>query len=54
MAEQKKQRFLVEVHLHEEKPVSEVDLAVCLKYLPLDSSKATFVVKKLPQEVETQ
>jgi hypothetical protein len=49
-----KQRFLVETHLHGQKAVKEIDLAVCLTHLPLDCSKASFVVKRLPEEVDSQ
>lgn len=42
-----KQRFLVEIHLHGQKAVTEIDLAICLKHLPLDCSKVSFVVKQI-------
>jgi len=42
-----KQKFLVEICLHGEKPVDPIDLAICLKHLPLDASKASFKVKEI-------
>jgi hypothetical protein len=42
-----KQKFVVIIHLHGEKPVTSIDLALCLKHLPLNTSKATFWVREL-------
>lgn len=42
-----KQKFIVIIHLHGEKPITAFDLALCLKHLPLDTSKATFQVREV-------
>jgi hypothetical protein len=42
-----KQKFIVVIHSHGEKPVTPIDLALCLKQLPLNTSKATFRVREL-------
>lgn len=41
-----RQSFLVEIYLHGQKPVSEIDVALCLKNLPIDSSHASFKVTR--------
>jgi hypothetical protein len=41
-----KQKFIVIIHLHGEKPVSPIDLALCLKHLPLNASKASFQIRE--------
>jgi len=41
-----KQKFIVIIHSHGEKPVSPIDLALCLKHLPINVSKATFQIKE--------
>jgi hypothetical protein len=42
-----KQKFVVIIHLHGEKPVTSIDLAFCLKRLSLNASKASFQIKEL-------
>jgi hypothetical protein len=42
-----KQKFIVIIHSSGEKPVTSIDLALCLKHLPLNTSKATFQVREL-------
>jgi hypothetical protein len=42
----KKQRFLIEISLYGQKPVSEIDIAICLKHLPIESSQASFRVTR--------
>jgi hypothetical protein len=41
-----KQKFIVIIHSHVEKLVTPIDLALCLKHLPLNASKATFQIKE--------
>ncbi|MEM3697519.1 MAG: hypothetical protein QXQ94_08500 [Candidatus Bathyarchaeia archaeon] len=41
-----KQKFLAIIHSHGEKPVTPIDLALCLKHLPLNTSKASFQVRE--------
>jgi len=42
-----KQKFIVIIQLQGEKPVTPIDLALCLKHLPLNTSKATFQIREL-------
>jgi hypothetical protein len=42
-----KQKFVVIIYSHGEKPITPVDLALCLKHLRLNTSKATFQVREL-------
>jgi hypothetical protein len=45
-----KQKFIVIIHSHGEKPVTPIDLALCLKHLPLNTSKASFQIKEEKQD----
>jgi hypothetical protein len=41
-----KQKFIVTIHSRGEKPVSPIDLALCLKHLSLNTSKASFQIRE--------